>query len=303
MTRNLGRLRRASLAAAVLLLAAPPAHAQLLKLAGLVIPSDLQPGRWVSYHVVLESRNRPPRELTQRLAAVAREGVGEQEGVWVELRTTEGNKSRIERGFFAHHLGIPQADRGFRNDVLGISRYEVLTPEGKLFEYPVGSETATGGDEDISAMSAFEFLPMRAQDRDSLPPDTLRVANKVLPCTVERLWRVGSEPWDDPDTSFVNRAVMAQMAWKNPGVPLTGYARLVVEVSTQRVPAHETGDPDPRGILSDSTATSPRITKGKLVYRSELRLVDIGKDAVPEITQEPEPGPAEEPSPRTRVIR
>src|SRR3990170_2387740 len=106
------RLRRSlsTLAIAVLLGAlAGPVAAQSLRLRALSIPADVQAGRWVSYQVRLQTQNRPPRDFSQRLAVVAREGSGEESGVWIELKTGEAGKVRIERGFYVRPQGKEKA--------------------------------------------------------------------------------------------------------------------------------------------------------------------------------------------------
>src|SRR5437867_7316313 len=93
-------LTAATVAATLLGLTHEVAQAQSLKLRALSIPRDIRPGRWVSFQVKIQSQNRATREFLQRVAVVASEGVGDESGVWVELKTVEGGKTRIERGFF-----------------------------------------------------------------------------------------------------------------------------------------------------------------------------------------------------------
>jgi len=280
----------------------------------------------------VDSKNRPPRRFTQRLAVVAREGSGYESGAWLELRTMEAGRTRIERGFFARGEG---SDRGRFESAgtrafLVLRRYQMLTPDGRLIEYPVGEEGGPMPDEDISAMDLLEFTGIAKID--SLAPDTLRAGRKVFPCSVDRVTRFGKDQWAAEDTTFVNRAVMARTVWRNPGVPVTGYARTILEVATARLPvlghvpngktlaapdtaATRSAAPDSAlahsaavdTVASDSTAAvappaQPEVPK--LFYRAEVTLLDVGRDAVPEITQVPEPAP-EEASPRTKpnVIR
>jgi hypothetical protein len=206
-----------------------------------------------------------------------------------------------------------------RNGTLRLLRYQLLTPDGKLFEYRVATEGPPRLDEDISAISLFEFLPDSQADRDSLGPDTLRIGRKVVPCVVKRFRRYGSEEWTDDDTSFVNRARMTRTFWRNPGIPVTGYAKSILEVASERVRVGSGAGAAPESAAvhaADSTvshaadsAASPEIlgtpaasggespAGGRLFYRAEVTLLDLGTGAVPEVTQEPEPAPAQTPPP------
>ncbi|MGH7681948.1 MAG: hypothetical protein ACRENN_08180, partial [Candidatus Eiseniibacteriota bacterium] len=84
-----------------LLVPAPPARAQALRLESLQFPVQSRVGPWVSYKVRTQFRTSAPREYSQRVAIVGRETYKGQDGFWVELKT-EGLPSgrRIERGFF-----------------------------------------------------------------------------------------------------------------------------------------------------------------------------------------------------------
>ena len=143
------RLRRvfAALAASALLAVllgalAGQASAQTLRLRALSIPQDIQPGRWVSFQVRLQTQNRPAREFTQRLAVVAQEGWGDEAGLWVELKTVETGKTRIERGFFGRppaedEPAVPTPESAEEPEPpLRLMRYQMLTPQGKLYELP-----------------------------------------------------------------------------------------------------------------------------------------------------------------------
>jgi hypothetical protein len=291
-------LRTAVLSAAfVFLIATGSSRAQILKLRGLALPPDVQAGSWVAYQIKVDSKNRPSRQFQQRLAVVAREGAGNESGAWVELKSLEAGKTRIERGFFA------LADRDTRIGMKGtdgktwlrIARYQSLTPDGKLYEYPVGEEGAPTMEEDISAMGLFEFA--EGAKLDSLPADTLRVGRKVIPCEVARTRRFGNDKWAGDDTTFVNRAVMTRTYWRSRLIPATGYARSVLEVSTERIPVG--------AATVDTTATTAGVeatqsVKG-LIYRADATLLDFGSDAIPEVTQPPEPAP--EGSHKPKVIK
>ena len=67
---------------------------------------------------------------------------------------------------------------------------------------------------------------------DTLAPDTVRVGARVLPCAVERVRRYGKQDWQGSDTTYANRAVMTRTDWRSAGVPVTGYARSIIEVSS-----------------------------------------------------------------------
>jgi len=291
--------------------------------------------------VDLVSKNRAPRRLTQRLSVVSLEGTGAEAGAWVELKTVEGGKTRTERGFFARPVHMrARADSMSLSDEdlatmeaiaadsappahappsppqrLRLARYQRLTADGKLYEYPVDEELGTVPDEDVSAIDMFEF-PGRAA-LDTLAPDTLRVGRKVIPCRVRRMRRTGDQDWGGEDSTYVSRAVMSRTYWKNQWVPVTGYARIVLEVSTERVqiPASQRPDSTARGAAPAASAPADsmgaRASKPEpdekrpaaqdFYYRADAMLTDLGNDAVPEITQAPEPVPVEL-APRPRAI-
>jgi len=304
-------------------------QAQSVKLRVLTIPSDVQPGSWISYRIQVDSKNRPPRRFTQRLAVVAREGSGDEAGAWLELKTMEAGRTRIERGFFARG---ESPDRGHSQGAgttahLVLRRYQMLTSDGRLIEYPVGGEGAPMPDEDISAMDLLEFTG--TAKIDSLASDTLSAGSQVFPCRVERVTRYGKDQWAAEDTTFVNRAVMTRTVWRNPAVPVTGYARSVLEVATARLPTLSRGaaaappeTPPARSMAPDSTAarstavdstaadSATRVAPPvgpegqRFFYRAAVTLLDVGDDAVPEITQAPELAPEEAlPRPKLKVIR
>ncbi len=296
------------------------ARAQSLKLVSLSVPADVKPGSWVSYQVNVAFKNRQPRRVTQRLAVVSRDGSGSESGVWLELRTAESAKTRVERGFFAPAARgpAPRNSGGRAPQRLALARYQRLMIDGRLLEYPVGEEGAPMADDDISAMDLIEFGGTATTD--TLAPDTLRIGRAPVPCTVERTRRYGKQDWQGDDTTYVNRAVMTNTLWRSAAVPVTGYARSVIEVSTERVavrppaPADTTeaeatvipGDSSATGAAFDSTAApvraTPRLVEeppiaaaggSMFFFRAEVTLLAQGSDAVPEITQVPEPAPDE----------
>ena len=331
----------ALVAAAAVLLACGTSQAQSLKLASLTLPADVRSGSWIFYQVTVESKNRAPRRFTQRLAVVSREGSGEESGVWVELKRVESGKTRLERGFFASQRGPepsidePEREPEVPDSTLGapppgapppgtpprlrLARYQRLTPEGKLLEYGVGDEGAPLPDDDISAMDLLEFSGHASFD--SLAPDTLRIGRKVIPCRARRYRQYGKENWQGDDTTSMNRVVMTRTLYRNPAIMVTGYARSIVEISTEHVPAAGgPGAPAPdagtAGASASGSAGAPADSAGGavssrspgqggrgLIYRAEVTLLDLGNDAVPEITQPPELAPQEAAPKERRVIK
>jgi len=256
--------------------------------------------------------NRPPRNVTQRIAVVSREGTGTENGVWVELKTTEGGRTRTERGFFMKPEGgkdnvmemlmagegetpAPEAkDAPPSTARLRLARYQRLTTEGKLFEYPVDEDGSGPPEEDVSAMDMFEFQGRAVTD--TLPPDTLKVGRRVIPCRVRWTRRAGTQEWPGQDSTYVNRAAMTTTFWRNPFVPVTGTARKIIEVTSVRVSAAGQDSLPPR-----NPEPTPNAAGKDLFYKATVTLTDLGKDAVPEITQAPEPAPHDA-QPRPRAI-
>ena len=94
---------------------------------------------------------------------------------------------------------------------------------------------------------------------------------------------------------------------------------MVLEVSTERVPVRVSAASDSaaRGVTGTAPAAQPADTAlvgaskpepeekrpraQDFFYRADVMLTDIGYDAVPEITQVPEPAP-QEPAPRARSV-
>lgn len=304
------------LAAAAVLLASGASHAQSLKLISLSLPGDVPSGSWIYYQVNVESKNRPPHRFTQRLAVVSREGSGEESGAWVELKTFDRGRIRFERGFFVRPAGRGRGPDSISGSApaLTLARYQTLTQDGTLYEYPVGEEGAPMADADVSAMDLIEFTGTATSD--SLPPDTLRIGGRIIPCQVSRTRMYGTQDWQGEDSTYVNRAVMTRTNWNNSGIVVTGYARSIVEVSTERVPIRAPAPapvdsaypgaarPDSAGP-GEAAPASPdsRQARQSSFYRAEVSLLDSGHDAVPEVTQAPEPAPeADAPRPK-RVIR
>ena len=293
-----------------------PAQAQALKLRSLRFPPTAVVGPWVTYKVITKSRSRPGREYTQRVAVVARESYLGSNGFWVELKT-EGLPSgtRIERGFFVPASGEVGDDEAMGEEKqraadgekhFRLVRYQVYTSGGKLYEYPVGAGIETRAGSDVSTLELYEYDPSIPPTVEALGPDTLRTGRRVVPAHMERTRRYGADQWGSPgDTTHVQRVVLTQTFWKNPAVPITGFARSLFEVTTERwtrppqgdstggVPAPET-DPGAPPARPPFKPPPPRGGAGFL-SRTELNLVSLGADAVPEVTIAPEAAPDDQP--------
>jgi len=212
-------------------------------------------------------------------------------------------------------------------------RYQVLTG-GKLYEYPVerASEERAGGM--VSTVELFEYDSNVPAITENLGADTLRIGNRVVPATKDRTRRAGADDWPiRGDTTVVNRPVLTQTFWRNDAVPITGLARSLFQVSLERVPAAvkdtaAIASPPPplpesttvstnvslKAITSDSThvagGTSPAApgapaaaARPAMLSWTDVQLLDLGADAVPEVTQKPEPvsnDSAETPTPTAK---
>ncbi|HEU4940007.1 MAG TPA: hypothetical protein VFT97_00145, partial [Candidatus Eisenbacteria bacterium] len=162
--------------ASILSAPARPARAQALQLQSLDLPANPVVGPWVRYRVRTQTRSRPVREYTQRVAIVGKETVGGHVGYWVELKT-EGQPSgtRIERGLLFPPGSAPAPDEG---DVSApapdeggaaaplpttpsgktrLERYQVLQSNGKLYEYPAEKLTELRAGRDVGTIELFEF--------------------------------------------------------------------------------------------------------------------------------------------------
>ena len=352
----------------LLSLSAPvrPARAQALQLQTLALPQTPVVGPWVRYRVRTQTRSRAVREYTQRVAIVGKETVDGRDGFWVELKT-EGQPSgtRIERGFFVLSASTGDAPPDEESDTPArpapgararLERYQVLQSNGKLYEYPAEKVTELRSGGDVGTIELFEYDTEIQAVVENLGPDTLRTASRVIPALVERTRRVGADDWPVPgDTSWVNRPLLVQTVWMNSAVPITGVARSLFQVTTERVPsatrdtssiqwepparpditasvappparapaAPPAGTPPPVGTppLAGTTqppagttpppagatpppggtaspapaapapAGSPPPSPAPVISWTDLMLLDLGADAVPEVTQTPEPLP------------
>ncbi|HEU4334123.1 MAG TPA: hypothetical protein VFT32_06465 [Candidatus Eisenbacteria bacterium] len=297
------------------------------------------------------------REFEQRLSVVGKQSLGGGKwGLWVELKTSEGRgAARIERGFFA-----PASLRG--TDLLGggdgsqipggrgdappadpppatetpasgtsgaagefvLLRYQVLTSGGKLYEYPVGSTRHSRASGDVASFELFEYDPAIRPIHSTIGPDTLVLGRRLVPATVDQTIRHGTDRWPHPaDPSREAHLVLTQRYWRNPAVPLTGYARSLFRAEIAAVAdsaaapdslaATAPGGPTAPGVVSadsaaaaraDSAATAtaptdsaaaappaPATPATDVLAWTELTLVDIGADARAEVNQEPELAP------------
>ena len=294
-----------------------PADAQTLKLRSLKIyPSDVV-GPWVSYKVRTQSGRHTTREFTQRVAIVGREETDAGTAYWVELKTSDPTRGvRIERGLFAARgasLDSAGLDPGSSASpdseaipgevrALRLIRYQVLTSDKKLYEYPVQSATAPrGGGGEVSTFELFEFDPSLRPVRRFDGPDTLRIGRRVVPAVVEQIFRAGSDDWaDGADSSSVSRLVLAQTYWRNAAVPITGFAKSLFRATTVRIqiPTDPTGRPimapPPDSTALSNAASAASVGLAPVLSSTELLLQDLGADAVAEVTQKPGPAPASE---------
>ncbi len=312
-----------------------PAHAQTLKLGSLRVYHSDVVGPWVSYRVRTQSGRTSVREFTQRVAIVSRERVGKTEGYWVELKTTDRSGVRIERGLFAPSRSAAlKGDDSDKPDLgelpepgespedttaappdpetmhgepqpLRLVRYQILVPGGKLYEYPISSAYSLRAGGGISTYELFEFDPTVKPVRRFLGPDTLRMGRRVVPALLEWTYRTGTDDWPTmEDSASAYRLVLTQTLWRNPAVPITGFARSLFRVGTKRVPAmSDSAAATARAPFAGPTFESADTTRGAttmqpgdghLLSWTELILEDLGADAVAEVTQTPEPAPVTE---------
>lgn len=307
--------RLAFLAVALLAVAPSTADSQALQIQSLRFPPTSVVGPWVTYRVQTQFRALTPREYTQRVAIVGRGTHLGKDGFWVELKT-QGLPSgkRIERGFFMVVGGGDQQPREGemaelppdslpppRPPGVTLVRYQVLTSGGKLYEYPVNERAEARADGDISTMELFEYDSSTPPTIEHLGPDTLRIGRRVVPTVVERTHRAGSDQWAVPgDATHILRPVLTQTFWRNAAVPITGFARSLFQVTVERAPApagDSTGASEhgagatrraPPGWLRRSPADSSGSATIPAITKTELTLIDLGADAVPEVTQVPE---------------
>ena len=198
-------------------------------------------------------------------------------------------------------------------------RYQVLT-RGRLYEYPVGSARHARSGGEVSTYELFEYDPAVTPVRAALGPDTLTLGRRVVPSMVERVRRYGSDQWpSNDDSTGIQRLVLTQTFWRNGVVPITGFARSIFQAEMRRLPWSSWSDsllsgaplttrPDSTrlaaatavaaqadSLLRADTATDSAaptaagvVSSPTLLAWTELTLTDLGADAKPEITQEPE---------------
>ena len=323
--------RLAFLAVALLVAVPSTGRSQALQIQGLQFPATSVVGPWVTYRVRTQSRALTPRDYTQRVAIVGREKYRGKDGFWVELKT-EGLSSgkRIERGFFTiintadDYKNRPGEMADLPPDSfpppmpprVRLVRYQVLTSGGKLYEYPVGGGAEARAGSDVGTLELFEYDSSVPPMTESLGPDTLRIGRRVVPTVVERRRRVGSDSWPDPsDSAYIMHPILTQKYWRNSAVPITGFARSLFQVTMERAPAPTRdstaasgGEPGgavsrrapPPAWMGRSRPDSSGADTAPVITKTELELIDLGADAVPEVTQSPEesaPPGAEPPGP------
>lgn len=264
-----------------------------------------------------QSGRHTTREFTQRVAIVGREETEAGTAYWVELKTSDATRGvRIERGLFGAHGGASLDSAGLDPGspaspdseaipgevrALRLIRYQVLTSDKKLYEYPVQSATAPRAAGEVSTFELFEFDPSLRPVRRFDGPDTLRIGRRVVPAVVEQIFRAGSDDWaDDADSGSVSRLVLAQTYWRNAAVPITGFAKSLFRATTVRIPipTDSTGRPliapPPDSTALSNAASAASVGLAPVLSSTELLLQDLGADAVAEVTQKPEPAPASE---------
>lgn len=201
-------------------------------------------------------------------------------------------------------------------------RYQALNG-GKLYEYPVGAARHARQGGEVSSFELFEYDPSVTPVRTTVGADTLRLGRRVVPSMVERVRRYGSDRWpSNDDSTGIQRLVLTQTFWRNGAVPLTGFARSIFEAEMRRLPWSSRSDsllsgtpltarPDSAllaaamavaaqadsllrvettaEILAADSSRVPSADPARaLLAWTELTLTDLGADAKPEITQEPE---------------
>jgi hypothetical protein len=223
--------------------------------------------------------------VTQRAAIVSAEGIGDDAGVWVELKTADPQTgTRIDRGFYGRG---PEDEETRTEDQpappLRLLRVQRLHPDGKLFEYPPGSSAALRADEEVSTLGLFEVDQSRPPVVDTIGVDTLRIGRKTLPALIVRKQWIGSDSWSEgTDVSRINRVLLTLTLHVCPGVPITGFTQSVFEVRTAQFAATDSLSQHP---------LPPDPAQPEFVSQATLTLDDMGGGAVPEVTQEPEPAP------------
>lgn len=314
-----------------LFLAPAPARAQALKLATLKLSSETVVGPWVSYRVRSQSRALPVRQYTQRVAIVAKE----TGGFWVELKT-EGMPSgrRIERGFF--QPSGRGAYRLERYQVLHSNgklyeyppeRLQSVRSEGdvttiELFEYDPGIPPAVESLGPDTLRVSHRVVPVTGErtlragaNAWQVPKDTSYVNRPLLVQTVWKnaavpitglgrsLFQVVTEQVPSADRSLAPSGTSAP--------PVPPYDPVITAAPTPAAPG--TGKAAPPGAAHADTAlvmsgsppfaptytpvpTTPKRPVTMLSW-TDLVLSDLGNDAKPEVTQEPEPLPEDAPAP------
>jgi len=232
----------------------------------------------------------------------------------------EAEDSPRENASGENDAPAPGGDR--EHEELVLVRYQALSG-GKLYEYPVGAARHARQGGEVSSYELFEYDPSVTPVRTTVGADTLRLGRRVVPALVERARRYGSDRWpSDDDSTGIQRLVLTQTFWRNGAVPITGFARSIFQAEMRRLPWSAASDsllsgaplatrPDssllaaamavaaqadsllrvettPEALSADSSRVFTADPSRALLAWTELTLTDLGADAKPEITQEPE---------------
>jgi hypothetical protein len=242
---------------------------------------------------------------------VSKEEYEGKTGYWVELKTVSPTAgTRLERGFFAEvgygasedeagsgegaEAPSPAAESGGLDSAGALPRhvllrYQRVAAGGRLYEYPLHSDAGLRAAGEVSAFELFEFDPIAPPVQEDLGPDTLRLGGRIVLTRAERFTRYGSDQWtESEDETGALRLVLTRTIWRNPAVPVTGLARTRFEVKPVRIPRPDSlaAPSAPAGSLRTAPALDP------ILSWTEVELLDLGADAVPEIRGEAEPAPA-----------
>ena len=324
-------------AALFLFLAPVPVRAQALKLASLKLSSETVVGPWVSYRVRSQSRALPVRQYTQRVAIVAKEAGGLWVELKTEGMPSG---RRIERGFFAPPSSGRGAYRLERYQVLHSNgklfeyppeRIQAVRSEGdvttiELFEYDaaippavenLGADTLRVGQRVVPVEG--ERTLRAGANAWQVPKDTSYVNRPLL---VQTVWKNTSVPITGLARSLF-QVVTEQVPSTDRSVAPTGSSAPPVPpydpVATAAPTPAATGTgaaatppgaahTDNATVMSGSPPFAPTYTQVPTTPKrpvtmlswTDLVLSDLGNDAKPEVTQEPEPLPEDTP-PQTGI--
>ena len=338
MTRN--AIRAVLIGTALFLFAAPaPVWAQALKLATLDLSSGTVVGPWVAYRVRSQSRSLPVRQYTQRVAIVAKEAGGfwvelKTEGLPSGRRIERGffqppptghGPYRLERYQVLHSNGKlfeypPERVQSVRSegDVTTIELFE-YDPEVPPAVESLGPDTLRVGTRVVPVTG--ERTLRAGSNAWQVPKDTSYVNRPLLVQTVWKnaavpitglarsLFQVVTEQVPSADRSAAPSGSAAPpVPPYDPAIPAASAPSAGANTST--APPGGTPPPDTARVLTGSppfapayTAPVPATPKRPVTMLSwtDLVLSDLGTDAKPEVTQEPEPLPEDAATPAAGV--